>query len=97
MAWIKNINGASVPPCGCRNWYEHWAKEADQWLICCAEYSCTNPIYRGVLAQNAEIEDENWYVVPLCKKHAYHMEVIDVGDVKLINAVSNNSCRGQRG
>lgn len=93
MAWIKNINLAHIPSCGCENWYEHWVNTADQWLICCAEYSCINPIHQGILVQHAEIEDENWYVVPLCKKHSNHADILDVGDVKLIKAGRAENCK----
>lgn len=93
MSWIKNIQSASAPSCGCKTWLEHWTKESDQWLICCAEYSCTNPIHQGVLAQQAESHDEEWYVVPVCRKHAFRSDLIDVGNVRLVKANPNNCCK----
>ena len=84
MGFIKNINNTYPPPHSSSSWYEHWTNFSDQWLICCAERSCTKLISQGAIVQKAEIEDDKWYVVPLCKKHANSNEILDIGDVKLI-------------
>ena len=84
MGFIKNINDTYLPRCFCSTWYEHWTKTSNQWLICCAENSCTKPISQGALVQNAEEDNNNWYVVPLCRMHASSNEILDIGDVVLV-------------
>lgn len=84
MGRVKNINNGYFPRCTCTSWYEHWTRGSQQWLICCAEHSCTRPISQGALVQKAGESCNKWYVVPLCRIHASSNEVLDVGDVDLV-------------
>lgn len=84
MGFIKNINNVYIPRCGCETWYEYWTKSTDQWLICCAEISCTRPISQGALVQDAEKEEDRWYVVPLCRTHAISNDMLDIGNAHLV-------------
>jgi hypothetical protein len=84
MGFIKNINNVYIPKCGCATWYEHWTNSTDQWLICCAELTCTKPISQGALVQDAEKDEDKWYVVPLCRNHANSNDILDIGDAHLV-------------
>jgi hypothetical protein len=93
MAWIKNIDKCKIPACNCGTWYEHWNRKSGQWLICCAESSCTRPISRGALVQGADNEDGKWYVVPLCHHHNDRFDFLDIGEAKLVLVEGNGVCR----
>lgn len=84
MEFIKNINNVFIPRCASTTWYEHWEKASQQWLICCAEQTCTKPISQGALVQKAEENNNKWYVVPLCKMHSKSNEILNIGDVELV-------------
>lgn len=84
MGFIKNVNNIYLPVGSHASWYEYWTNSSNQWLICCAERSCTKPISQGAIVQNAETDDDKWYVVPLCRKHANCNETLDIGDVQLV-------------
>ena len=84
MGFIKNINNVFIPKCACSTWYEHWTNVSQQWLICCAEHSCTKPISQGALVQKAEEDNNMWYVVPLCKIHSNSNDILYIGDVELV-------------
>lgn len=86
MGLIKNINNVFIPKCTCTTWYEHWERASQQWLICCAERTCTKSISQGALVQKAEENNNKWYVVPLCKIHSNSNDILDIGDVELVAA-----------
>jgi hypothetical protein len=84
MGFIKNINSVFIPRFACSTWYEHWERASQQWLICCAEHTCTKPISQGALVQKAEENDDKWYIVPLCKQHSKSNDILNIGDVELV-------------
>jgi hypothetical protein len=69
MSRIKNIRGTSDNDCKCSSWIAHWEKYSEQRVLYCAEASCLNT--ENIVGAHVQKvgADNNWYIIPLCKKH----------------------------
>jgi protein AIR1/2 len=67
---IKNINKTSNRKCDCPNWLVHWRIFANSFREICAVIPCGYPAEVGahVLISDGRYPNQ-WYVVPMCKKH----------------------------
>jgi len=92
---IKNINGTSDNTCKCSSWLNHWEKFSGQAIpTYCPEKACTQKPEVGAHVQKDSSTDNNWYIVPLCKKHngetGKSLEISD--SIKLASANVSNTC-----
>jgi hypothetical protein len=56
--------------CTCSSWLEHWNTYSGQPLSnCCAVLDCVYRPEVGALVRAVGSEDDDWYIVPLCKEH----------------------------
>ncbi|MFC1756635.1 hypothetical protein ACFLZC_00535 [Patescibacteria group bacterium] len=92
---VVNINNTSDNTCSCGSWLEHWKDFSNQSLpSCCPEKSCPNKPDVGAHVQKDSVNDNNWYIVPLCKdcnaKAGGSLEIGD--DIALVAASVNETC-----
>jgi hypothetical protein len=91
---VRNIDGTSGLSCACGSWLDHWKKFSSQTANYCSEKTCVIKVdLVGAHVQKADISDNRWYIIPLCKKHnakATELEIIDERVFVLANA--NNTC-----
>jgi hypothetical protein len=66
---VKNINGTTDNTCACGSWLEHWKKFSNVPLEYCSEQSCAMVDLVGAHVMKAYGDDDNWYIIPLCKRH----------------------------
>jgi hypothetical protein len=66
---VKNINGISGNTCKCGSWLEHWKKFGNGTIKYCSEQSCAMVDLVGAHVMKADGNDDNWYIIPLCKVH----------------------------
>ena len=91
---VRNINGTSQNTCKCGSWLDHWTKFSGKSLPQnCYEIKCTQKPEVGAHVQK-ETTDNNWYIIPLCKKHnGLHGETIDVvSTVTFVSANVSDTC-----
>ena len=82
MATIQNYRGLPLSPYPFESWMEHWEIKSDQWIIWCAEVHCKRVALVASLVKIIDKEDDQVYVVPLCKGHADSHHAISTGGVK---------------
>jgi hypothetical protein len=92
MTLIKNINGTSDNKCICGSWLKHWEKFSKKTANYCAEKTCIeNTDLVGAHVQKANSQDDNWYIVPLCKKHNASVGELEVV-LELVSANKKETC-----
>jgi len=76
---VINNNGTSDTDCKCGSWLEHWKNYSGQAIpyLCC-EKSCAGTNLVGAHVQIDNSKDNNWYIVPLCKKHNASTEELEL-------------------
>ncbi len=91
---VKNINGTSGYNCKCGSWLEHWKNFGGKSIpTYCSEKSCTNKPEVGAHVQKDVSYDNSWYIIPLCSKHNFKAESMDIGDsVRLVPANVSETC-----
>ncbi len=93
---LKNLNGTSDNQCKCQSWLAHWLKFSRKTISLCPVVSCFDRAEVGAHVQKDTNADNNWYIVPLCKKHnAEKSKTIEVSDdTSLVPANVSNTCGG---
>ena len=67
---VKNLNGTSdSPKCPCKTWIKHWANYTGVSPGLCAVSDCSKEAAEGAHVQLKGVDDNSWYIVPLCKEH----------------------------
>ncbi len=89
MTKIRNINGTSTNKCNCGSWLQHWRNFSNSSVTYCSESTCTNTDLVGAHVQKSSLNDNSWYIVPLCKSHN-HNSVVELEVVSGIRFVSAN-------
>lgn len=78
---VKNLNGTGDAKCQCGSWINHWETFSQVKAGICKEVKCTNPATDGAHVQKTIANDNNWYIIPLCKEHnllkGKEIEVVD--------------------
>jgi len=86
---LKDITGNK---CNCDSWLDHWAKfGGDKYATLCGEKSCTNSAEVGAHVQSVDIDDNEWYIVPLCKEHNALVGALEI-DVPLAPVNVSKTC-----
>jgi len=67
MAYVKNLNYTSDKYCKCGSWITHWEKHSKQKANMCSVYNCEDTDLVG--AHVKKLDDDNDYIIPLCRKH----------------------------
>ncbi len=70
MEKIKNVNGKPQCNCHCINWLEHWEKYSARIAVFCSISDCYN--HEGLIGahvQKLDSDDEEHYIIPMCKAH----------------------------
>jgi hypothetical protein len=91
---VRNINGSSQNICACGSWLEHWKKFSGlNAPMFCPVIGCYAYAIVGAHVQKENVNDDNWYIVPLCKEHnsqtGHSLEIIDI---KLVSANVAETC-----
>lgn len=93
---VKNINGTSDNICKCDSWLDHWTihnLSHNKLPLHCVEISCTKDPEVGAHVQKDSETDNNWYILPLCKKHNKQSESLEIcQEVSFASANINNTC-----
>ncbi len=93
---LKNLNGTSDNSCKCGSWLAHWEKFSRKTISLCPVKTCYDRAEVGAHVQK-DTSDNNWYIVPLCKKHnAEKTKTLDVSDeTSLVSANVGSTCGGR--
>lgn len=69
-----------------RTWLDHWRQHSGQKTAICAVQTCLNWVEIGAQVLRKGEEDDTFYVVPLCKRHALEQNLsLDISDkIKLV-------------
>lgn len=93
---VKNINGTGNNACSCGSWLAHWSKFSNTSLgSYCSKKGCTSKPVVGAHVKKDGYADNDWYIVPLCKKHngqqnkAFEL----VGSAILVSANRSKTCK----
>lgn len=78
MAKVINISGTSQNKCSCGSWLEHWKKFSGKSATMCSEKYCIEKDIVGAHVQ--KLNDNKWYIIPLCQSHNLTNEEIEVVD-----------------
>jgi len=91
---VKNLNSTSGLSCKCSSWLQHWSKFTNKNRNTCSNKFCVSDDIVGAHVQKDGLLDNNWYIVPLCKKcnHPDNTSVMNIDDVELVPANVNNTC-----
>jgi hypothetical protein len=93
MAKVKNINGTSQNNCSCGSWLKHWEKFSNQTTRYCVATTCLGKDLVGAHVQKTNSNDQNWYIIPLCKSHNASSGEIEISDsYKLVSANKKETC-----
>ena len=68
MIKVKNINGLNTKQCSCESTFEHWKMHSNTTVTFCSEIYCLNKDIQGAYVQKVD-NNEDWFVIPLCKLH----------------------------
>ena len=105
---VKNLNGTSDNTCKCdeyevRSWLYHWSKFNDAAVSCLPDKCpcCHKKIIDwseelvGAHVQKENTIDNNWYIIPLCKKcnSKNSDEILEVDDIGFAWANTNETCK----
>jgi serine phosphatase RsbU (regulator of sigma subunit) len=69
-----------------RTWLDHWRQHSGQKTAICAVQTCLNWVEIGAQVLRKGADDEAFYVVPLCRRHALEQNLsLDISDkIKLV-------------
>ncbi len=68
MIKVKNINALNTRQCSCESTFEHLEMHSNTTVTFCSEIYCLNKDIEGAYVQKVD-NDEDWFVIPLCKLH----------------------------
>lgn len=93
MTTIKNIKRIVSKNCDCGNWLDHWLTLSNAIAKRCAACGCSNKTnLQGVHVQKT-LNNNLWYIVPLCPNHAKENIELAVSDSTLfISADPTETC-----
>lgn len=88
---VTNINGTSDNDCICGSWIQHWENFSGKSPFFCSEKSCTETKLVGAHVQKMTSDD--WFIIPLCKKHNNSKEDLEVVDSTVfVSANRSKTC-----
>jgi len=83
------------PTCGCKSWIKHWENNYRRNAGICSALNCSNNAEVGGHVQKRNVDDDNWYIIPICKscngKHGHEYEV--KMDTTFISVNVTNQCK----
>ncbi len=91
MTTIKNIRKTPDYGCNCGSWFNHWEHYSGYTSKFCAASRCTNRELEMSYVQLANSDNQNWYVIPLCKQHIETTGKLEVLTV-LVDADTTDKC-----
>lgn len=91
---VKNINGTTDNTCNCGSWLNHWRLYGGGEIPSyCPVSHCIQKPEVGAHAQKDDLNDNNWYIIPLCKSHNNQTSSLIISDsTKLVSANKNKTC-----
>ena len=99
--YVKNLNGTSEKECECGSWLRHWLNFNSMATAtipsicpsCGKEMKWTDVVGAHVKKENTI--DNNWYIIPLCKKcnSKNSDETFEVDDIGFARANTNETCK----
>ena len=92
---VRNVNGTADSTCACGSWLTHWARFSGQTVpTYCPEVSCVAKVELGAHVQNADPNDDGWYIVPMCRAHSTQIgqDVAISNAIRLVSADVASTC-----
>jgi len=90
---VTNLKGTGDNICKCGGWLKHWVKFNNGDDVYCSEELCGKRSEVGAHVQKADSDDDNWYIIPLCKKHNETGDTLTiVGEEYLVSANVSETC-----
>jgi len=91
---IININCASPQACNCPDWLQHWRNFSTLPMpVHCPGLSCRERAEVASFVQRADLQDTNWYIVPLCQRHSRSEVSLEISSfTPLISAKVSETC-----
>jgi hypothetical protein len=91
---IINLNGTHPGACQCGNWLRHWQNFSVLPMpLHCPGLLCRERAEVAVLVQRSDVQDPNWYVVPLCKSHSQSKVSLEISSfTQLVSANVTGTC-----
>jgi hypothetical protein len=91
---VLNCDIDTKKVCQCGNWLAHWTINTRGIVRMCVVKDCCNFDLAGSHVQKADSDDQEIYIIPLCKEHAASTEVLEIfNDVTLVSADVKKTCR----
>ena len=91
---VKNINGTSDTNCVCGSWLKHWENFSSKKASNCSEATCME--YRDLVGAHVRKDsflDNEWYIIPLCKKHNAKATDLEVSEgTVFVSANKSKTC-----
>ncbi|MDR2575845.1 MAG: hypothetical protein LBC52_05315 [Treponema sp.] len=83
------------PTCACDNWIEHWERNSGKKADICSAFICSKSAEVGGHVQKRNINDDNWYIIPICKScnNELGQEYEVKTDTTFISVNETNQCR----
>ncbi|MCI1780039.1 MAG: hypothetical protein LKI53_08825 [Bacteroidales bacterium] len=90
--YVKNVAGSDslIPPQGYNSWLEFWKDHARVYLKKCSATDCDKDAEVGAHVQKAYSDDENYYIIPLCKICKRRNDVYEIPDYVTMVPSPNN-------
>jgi len=90
---VKNCNSPAIKDCQCGSWLNHWTRISGSMVRMCIVKGCNNFDMVGSHIQKVDSEDQDIYIIPLCKKHSESDEVLEIfNDIPLVSANVKTTC-----
>ena len=90
---IKNVLDSTIKVCQCGSWLNHWQKVSRQHIRMCVVPTCTKQDMVGSHVQKVDSEDQEIYIIPLCKDHSKSKEPMEIfDDILFVSADVKQVC-----
>ncbi len=87
------IQNTSEKSCMCENWLDHWERYSDSEANKCSVIDCDYDDLVGAHVSIIDYDDDDWYIIPLCKEHNQLKGTLEIYDeVKLVPANVGDTC-----
>jgi hypothetical protein len=75
---VKNVEEYEQNGCRCGTWLDHWKKFSYVKIQKCVVVGCSNIDLAGCPVIRSNPEDNNIYIIPLCKEHSQSKEELKI-------------------
>lgn len=96
--FAKNLDGTGEFLCPCGNLLQHWKNFSGQTISFCSVLYCWESATVAAHVQKFYDEDQEGFVIPVCKKHStVTNSALEIdNDVNLVPADVKKTCRKEK-